>query len=139
MKVVDLKSIELNDFVARDNKNQKCSATFPMFGLHGTESTATVYFELEPGKNLGRHTDSCEEILLIAAGEVEITVGKETIRANEGNMALVPVMVPHDIKNVGETKAKVLGFFGGANNIVATFDNEWLPTESNYIDTSLLA
>lgn len=138
MQVVDLKSIELNDFVAKDNENQKCSATFPMFGLHGTESTATVYFELEPGKNLGRHTDSCEEILFILEGDVEVTVGDETAKAKAGSIALVPVMVPHDIKNIGDTRVKVLGFFGGANNIIATFDNEWLPTESNYIDTSAM-
>lgn len=47
-------------------------------------------------------------------------------------------MVPHNFKNIGNDKVKVLGFFGGANNIVATFENTWLPLESNMVDTSLI-
>jgi len=47
-------------------------------------------------------------------------------------------MVPHNIINRGKTKAKVLGVFGGANNIVATFENTWLPVDTNVVDTSEL-
>jgi quercetin dioxygenase-like cupin family protein len=34
-----------------------------------------VYFELEPGKELGAHTDSAEEIVYIIDGTVEATIG----------------------------------------------------------------
>ena len=138
MITANLNELELNEFQAKNDERQHCKATFPLIGAHGTEQSATVYFELEPGDNLGRHTDSAEELLLILDGEVEVTVGDETGRLSKNEVAVVPVMVPHDLKNIGTEKARVLGFFGGANNIVATFDNVWLPAESNVVDTAML-
>jgi quercetin dioxygenase-like cupin family protein len=73
-----------------------------------------VYFELPPGAHCGRHTDSAEEILLIMDGEAEIDVGDETGRLHAGGLALAPAMEPHDVRNVGETTLKVLGFFSSA-------------------------
>ena len=51
---------------------------FPFFAATGTESSAVVYFEIEPGHYLGTHTDSAEEIVLILAGTVEASLGEET-------------------------------------------------------------
>ena len=64
MNTVDLNNLELTEFTGKNDRTQHCLATFPMFGAYGTEHSATVYFELEPGDNLGRHTDSAEELLL---------------------------------------------------------------------------
>lgn len=139
MKKVNLNKLDLTEFTGKNTPSQHCLATFPMFGAHGTESTATVYFELEPGDNLGRHTDSAEELLLVLKGNVEVEVDGETGTLSEGEIALVPKMVPHNLTNVGTTKARVLGIFGGANHIVATFEKTWLPTNSNTVDTSQLA
>ena len=136
MKTANLNTLELDEFTGKDDPQQHCRATFPMFGAHGTEKSATVYFEIDPGDNLGRHTDSAEELLLIIEGEIEAEVGGEIGRLSKGELVLVPTMVPHDFKNVGSEKAKVLGFFGGANNIVATFEKTWLPVNSNIVDTS---
>jgi quercetin dioxygenase-like cupin family protein len=138
MVKIDLNNLELTEFAAKENPSQRTKATFPMFAPHGTESSATVYFELEPGTELGRHTDSAEELLLIMEGSVEAEVGEEKGIASKGDLLLVPKMVPHNFRNTGKNKAKVLGFFGGAKNIVATFDNSWLPAESNVVDTSML-
>lgn len=80
-----------------------------------------VYFELAPGMRLGRHVDSAEEVLVVLDGVVEATVGEESGRIAAGGVALVPAMVPHDVRNVGETVARVCGFFA-ANTTVAVFD-----------------
>jgi len=138
MKKVNINSLELTEFTAKDHEGQHCYSTFPMFGAHGTKNTATVYFELDPGDELGRHTDSAEELLIILEGDLEAEVGGETSPVSKGDIALVPEMVPHNIINRGKTKAKVLGVFGGANNIVATFENTWLPVNTNVVDTSEL-
>jgi quercetin dioxygenase-like cupin family protein len=138
MVTIDLNNIELNEFIANDNPGQRCLAAFPMFGAHGTKKSATVYFELDPGEELGSHTDSEEEILLVLQGSVEVTIENEKANAGSGNMVLVTKMLPHNIKNTGSQKAKVLGFFGGNNNIVATFGYVWSPTQSNTVDTSAL-
>jgi quercetin dioxygenase-like cupin family protein len=93
-----------------------------------------VYFELDPGNELGSHTDSAEEILLIMAGKVEVTVGDEKAVVEAPSLALVPTMVPHNLRNLGAERAKVAGFFP-ARYIVATFDNAWLPDNNNVVDT----
>ena len=136
MTTVNLNELELTEFTGSKNPKQHCRATFPMLGAHGTKNSATVLIELAPGDHLGRHTDSAEELLLILEGHVEVSVGEETGPASKGTIALVPEMVPHDIKNTGETTAKILGFFGGANNIVATFDEAWLQMASNSVHTA---
>jgi quercetin dioxygenase-like cupin family protein len=139
MEKVNLNTLELTEFTGKHNPEQHCRATFPMFGANGTQSTATVYFELEPGDILGRHTDSAEELLLILEGSVEAQIGDEKGRLEQGEIALVPKMVPHNLRNTGDVKAKVLGMFGGANHIIATFDQTWLPVDSNMVDTSKMA
>lgn len=139
MLTVNLNKLELTEFTGKANPKQHCRATFPLLGVMGTKNSAAVYFELAPGDSLGRHTDSAEESLLILAGEVEVSVGEEKAKLSKGEIALAPTMVPHDLRNVGKEKARVLGFFGGANNIVATFDEVWLPTNTNIVDTAQLA
>jgi quercetin dioxygenase-like cupin family protein len=139
MVKVDLNKLDLNEFIAKENPGQRCKATFPMFATHGTKESATVYFELDPGEELGTHTDSAEELLLIIEGSIEATIGDENGEAARGNLLLVPKMIPHNFKNVGSDKAKVIGFFGGKNNIITTFENVWLQTESNIVDTSKIA
>jgi len=136
MVKVNLQSLELTEFIGKNNPEQHCRATFPLLGSNGTNQTATVYFELEAGDHLGRHTDSAEELLLVLEGKVEAEIGDEKATLSKGELALVPKMVPHNLVNTGESKATVLGIFGGANHIVATFENTWLPVDSNIVDTS---
>ncbi|MAT98026.1 MAG: cupin [Anaerolineaceae bacterium] len=137
MITVDLNNLDLTEFSGKEKAGLHCLATFPLFGAHGSENSATVYFELEPGDALGWHTDSVEELLLILKGDVEVSVGEETGKLKEGQIALVPTMVRHNLRNIGSEKARVLGFFGSAN-FVATFDEVWLPTNSNMVDTAAM-
>jgi quercetin dioxygenase-like cupin family protein len=139
MTTVNLNNIELTEFTGKEDKKQHCKATFPLIGAHGSKDLATVYFEIEPGDNLGMHTDSAEELLVILEGELTVTIGEAFSEVRKGSIALVPEMVPHDLRNTGNTTARVLGVFGGANNIVATFEKEWLPTHSKVVDTAQLA
>lgn len=136
MITANLNQIGLNEFVGKNDSRQHCKATFPLIGAHGAKDLATVYFEIEPGDTLGRHTDSAEELLVILEGEVEGSVGDKKTNLAAGEILLVPKMVPHDVKNTGSTTVRVLGVFGGANNIVATFDQEMLPIQTNIVDTS---
>ena len=139
MITVDLNELDLNEFTAVDDPSQHCKAAFPLIGAHGSQDIATVYIELEPGDNLGRHTDSAEELLVVLEGELLVTIGVNSATISKGSLALVPKMAPHDLKNTGSGKAKILGVFGGTNNIVATFERQWLPTQSYVVDTAQLA
>src|SRR4051794_41533426 len=50
---------------------------FPIHSATGSASTATVLFELDPGAELGVHTDSAEELLVIVQGTGEARIGDE--------------------------------------------------------------
>jgi quercetin dioxygenase-like cupin family protein len=113
----------------------RVSVVFPFFGGIGTKNSAVVYFELEPGRELGTHTDSAEEILLILEGTVEATLGDERGQVSSGGMALVPEMVPHNVRNVGPVTAKIVGFFASAN-VVSTFEEAFQPSGMRVFDTA---
>ena len=102
----------------RDEQGLRVS--FPLHSAVGTASTATVWMTLEPGAELAEHCDSAEELLYAVEGAVEATVGDETGELHAGEIALIPAMAPHSLRNVGSTTARVLGFFSSATNI-ATF------------------
>ena len=136
MITANLHQLTLTEFTTKDKPGQRCLATFPMIGTHGTADSATVYFELAPGDELGTHTDSAEELLLILEGEADITVREEQGRLGAGQLALVPKQASHNIRNAGEVTLKVLGFFGGANHITAVFEENWLPIGSNVVSTN---
>lgn len=138
MITVNLNQLELTEFIACGNPGQRAKATFPLLGSHGTQQSAAVYFEIDPGEQLGTHTDSAEEVLLILQGEAEVHIGAEKADASAGQLTVVPKMGPHNVRNTGTETLKVLGFFGGANNIVATFEETWWPTRSRQVDTAAM-
>lgn len=121
MHAVDLAALELREIVSELDPQRQLKIAFPHHSAVGSASTATVYFELEPGMHVGRHVDSAEELLLILEGSAEATVGDETDFASAGSIVTVPAMEPHNVLNVGTGPLRVLGFFS-ASTVVATFD-----------------
>ena len=88
--------------------------------------------ELEPGKSGPRHVDMPEEILLVEEGQVEIEVGDERAVFGPGGLVLVPAMVPHAFRNVGEARARIVGFFS-SNAVLAIADEVVQPLGSRVI------
>ena len=80
----------------------------------------------QPGKRLGRHTDSSEEVIYIVEGEGEVTVGDERAAVSTGTLAVAPALVPHDVRNTGSSPLKVVGFFAGSA-LMHTFFEPMLP------------
>ena len=73
-----------------DPVHARVSVAFPINKWTGSRDSAVVYFEVEPGDRLARHTDSAEEILYIVAGEAEAEVGNERGRLATGDLAVIP-------------------------------------------------
>jgi quercetin dioxygenase-like cupin family protein len=126
--------LELMEAWYEDDPTMRVKVNFPLFLGTGTKNTAVVYFELEPGHRLGTHTDSAEEILLFLEGTAEVTVGDESGRVSAGEMAVVPAMVPHGLRNVGDETARFVGFFS-SNVVVATFDQPMMPFGQRVVGT----
>ncbi len=131
---VQISELELMEAWYEDDPTMRVRVNFPFFVGNGTMSTAAVYFELEPGYRLGSHTDSAEEILLILEGEAEVSLGDEQGRLSAGEMALVPAMVPHGLRNLGDKTVRVLGFFS-SNVVVSTFDQPMMPFNQRVVGT----
>jgi quercetin dioxygenase-like cupin family protein len=109
-----------------DAEHVRVNVNFPLNRAAGTEGGAVVYFEIEPGHRLGRHTDSPEEILYIVAGTAEAEVGDERGVVTAGDLAVIPAMVPHAVRNIGDGTLKVIGFFSEPD-VTSTFDEPVQP------------
>lgn len=129
-----IEQLELLEVWYENDPTMRLKVNFPFFLGTGTRSTAVVYFEIEPGHRLGTHTDSAEEILLILEGEAEVSLGDERGRLSAGEMALVPAMVPHGLRNAGDQTVRVVGFFS-SNVVVSTFDQPMMPFDQRVVGT----
>ena len=134
MQSADLNRLELLEGSYEHDPAMRIGVNFPMYAATGNESTAVVYFEIEPGHYLGTHTDSAEEILLILGGTVEASLGDEAGQLSAGQIALIPAMVPHSVRNIGHETARCVGFFSAAT-VESTFDQPMLPFGEQVLGT----
>ncbi len=121
MVSANLDQLELHTGTVDGDPDVEAHFAFPMFWATGNASPAVLCVELEPGKSGPRHIDMPEEILLVARGRVEIEVGGEREVFGPGGLVLVPAMVPHGFRNVGDERARIVGFFS-SNTVVAIAD-----------------
>ena len=127
MLTVRTQDLELGEaFIASDPENGRVRPAFPINEHTGAAGSGVVYFEVEPGKYLPTHTDSPEEVLYVVAGTGEAHVGDERGVVSAGDLAVIPSMVPHGIRNIGDETLKVVGFFADAH-IVSRFEEPLQP------------
>ena len=132
MVSANLDELELHTGAVEGKPAIEAHFAFPMFWATGNASTAVLCVELEPGRSGPRHIDMPEEILLVERGEVEIEIGDERAVFGAGGLVLVPAMVPHAFRNVGETRARIVGFFS-SNTVLAIADEVVQPIGSRVI------
>jgi quercetin dioxygenase-like cupin family protein len=80
---------------ASDNPAVRWNAAFAVYGGHGATQSSTIVYEIEPGGELGWHTDATEETQYIIAGKGEL-------RTEEGNYQVGPgsVLLLQTIKSL---------------------------------------
>jgi quercetin dioxygenase-like cupin family protein len=110
----------LQAFMTAGDERASVRVGFPINRFAGSAESAVVYFEVAPGDHLATHTDSAEEVLYIVAGEGEAHAGDERGTLRAGDLAVIPAMVPHGIRNTGAETLKVVGFFT-ESEVVSTF------------------
>jgi quercetin dioxygenase-like cupin family protein len=134
MHTADLNKLEMREIWYEEDAAMRITANFPFYAGTGNQSSSVVYFEIEPGRYLGRHTDSAEEIVLLLSGTVEASLGDETGQLSAGQAVLIPAMVPHGIRNIGDETARCVGFFSAAI-VGSTFDRPVMPFGTQDIGT----
>jgi mannose-6-phosphate isomerase-like protein (cupin superfamily) len=125
--------LDLMETWQEGDAEHRVHVNFPINTHTGAADSAVVYFEIDPGYKLATHTDSAEEILFIVQGEGEAHAGDETVRVSAGDLAVVPAMVPHGIRNVGDTRLKVVGFFT-ESKIVSEFGEALQPAGATVLE-----
>lgn len=126
MKTIDLNALDLFEAWYAEDEEVRVRAAFPFTAATGNESTAMVYFDIAPGHRLGTHTDSAEEIVYVMEGTVEASLGDQTGELRAGEAVLIPALVPHGIRNTGDTLARCIGFFS-ASVVESVFDQPVMP------------
>jgi quercetin dioxygenase-like cupin family protein len=134
MHAVRIDELELVEGWSESDPTRHARFNFPIFNLTGALASSVVYFEVDPGKHLGMHTDSAEEILYIASGRAEAIVGDERGELGPGGLALVPAMTPHDVANNGEETVRVVGFFA-SSTVVSVFEDPFAPIGRRVVGT----
>ena len=134
MLAVQLAERELAHITSEADETRRIRVDFPISSVDGAASTSVVYFELEPGEHTGMHTDSAEELVLILSGRVEATVGGERGEISAGGIGLVPALVPHDVRNVGDETVRVVGFFS-SGIVVSVFEDPLMPLGRRVVGT----
>ena len=61
-------------------------------------------------------------------------MGDEQGHVSAGEMAVVPAMVPHALRNVGDETVRVVGFFS-SNVVMSTFDQPMMPFGQRVVGT----
>ena len=125
MVTQDLNTIELYPGWLAYDPSVRWNVTFP-FIEGGLNALSVVYITLEPGNSLPAHTDSAEELWLVLEGSVEATIGTERRPLHTGQLAAIPEMVSHELRNIGATTARVVGVLA-STAIVSTFEQVVMP------------
>ncbi|HXV58220.1 MAG TPA: cupin domain-containing protein [Gaiellaceae bacterium] len=134
MVAVQLADRDLAQISSETDEARRIRVDFPISSVDGAASTSVVYFELEPGEHTGMHTDSAEEIVLVLSGRAEAIVGDERGELTAGGLGLVPALVPHEVRNVGDETVRVVGFFS-SGIVVSVFDDPLMPAGRQVVGT----
>lgn len=127
---------DLMELSSETDETRRLRVDFPISSIDGSASTSVVYFELEPGAHTGMHTDSAEEVVVILSGRAEAIVGDESGELSAGGIGLVPALVPHDVRNVGDETVRVVGFFS-SSTVVSVFDDPMMPAGRRVVGTPI--
>jgi mannose-6-phosphate isomerase-like protein (cupin superfamily) len=118
MNTIDLDHVQLQE---NQTAGGPIRVAFPFHSALGTRSTAAVLFELDPGDSLATHVDSAEEVLFVLEGEADASIADERTSLAAGQLAVVPALAPHSVRNAGPDRLCVLGIFS-SSTVVATFE-----------------
>jgi quercetin dioxygenase-like cupin family protein len=142
--MTELKTVSLDDLdlveVSQTDTDMDVSVNFPLSpefpattGLELEGGHNVVYFEIEPGRELGTHKDSPEELVLCLEGDgIEVWAGDAEGEIGAGDLTVVPPMAPHGFRNTGDVTARFLGVFSDSTT-VSEFEEELQPLGDRFV------
>jgi quercetin dioxygenase-like cupin family protein len=117
-----------------DDPSVRWTGAFVVYGGHGATQSSTIVYEIEPGGQLGWHTDATEETQYIIAGKGELQTEDGNHPVGPGSVFVLPTGVRHNLRNVGNETLRAVAFFAAAM-FTQTFDNVMLPPRTHVLGT----
>src|SRR5438034_4648709 len=99
--VVDSNKLERIQVRGSENPAVRWNGAFVVYGGHGTTQSSTIVYEIEPGGELGWHTDATEETQYIIAGKGELRTEEGSHPVGPGSVFVLPTPMRHNLANVG--------------------------------------
>lgn len=87
-------ALELRDAWLDSDPSARWRLNVALSETTGTASCSLIYFELDRGCRLPRHTDSAEEIVLILSGSAIATVAQRELDVDAGGVVVIPQQAP---------------------------------------------
>lgn len=84
------------------------SRTARFVGAEHGAGASFFYVDNDPGQGPPLHWHPYTETWVVIDGEVEFTVGNETVRATAGAITTAPAEVPHKFVNVGTGRLRMM-------------------------------
>ena len=116
------------------DKTVRWAGAFATFGGNNAIQSSTIVYEIEPGGQLGWHTDATEETQYIIAGKGELQTEDGSYPVGPGSVFVLPTNVRHNLANVGSDRLRAVAFFAAAM-FTQRFDNVMLPPMSHVLGT----
>lgn len=125
---------DLEENWAKSDPNVAHRSGWPVFSKTGADNTSITYFEIDPGKHIGRHTHDADETILLLDGAARAEVGDEQASVEPWTLVHVPQGAVHDVFNEGSDKLRLVGFFSKAT-VTTTFEQVQMPDDSTKLGT----
>ena len=119
---------------AKDDPGVAHRSAWPVHKGTGATDSAVTYFEIDPGKRIGRHTHDTGETVLLLAGKGRAVVESEERQISPGDIVHVPAETPHDVVNEGDDTLELVGFFA-APEVVTIFEQVQMPDDTKKLGT----
>ncbi len=117
--------------------NELVMAGSQFFHKVKSDDTNRVFSVIEivspPGKGVSLHVhESEDELVHLLEGEIEVTLGDQTMTAVPGVIALLPRRIPHGFTNVGDKPSRLL-----VTILPGQFDNYFVELAGLYSKVNL--
>jgi len=77
----------------------------------GTTSSSMSYSVIGVGAGAPMHTHEADELIVVLEGTLEVRINDDVYTVGPNHTVVVPPNVPHGFTIVGESDARILGFF----------------------------
>ena len=111
MDPINVDKLETVELASSTSSDAEWVGGYFAYGGSGADKSATVYFAVPPGKRLGRHTDTTEEMQFILGGSGDLLRDDGATPIRAGDVFVLPEGTAHDLENTGSEDLRVIAFF----------------------------